>query len=183
MKRILVSLFVILVSFSIYAESIFDRLLSLGLEVAKKPLKPVEFELESLNGEFEKLTSFKGRVVFLNFWATWCGPCRIEMPSMERLYKTLKNEGLEIVAVNSRESKRQVQRFVDEYKLTFPVLLDETGQVGAAYGARFIPITYLLDRNGNIFARAMGAKEWDTLEILAVFREILKNGMVYQEES
>ncbi len=161
--------------------SVREKLASLGIGVAKKRIDSVNFELEDLDGNLHKLTSYRGKVVFLNFWATWCPPCREEMPSMERLHKQLKDEGLEIVAVDLQESAEKVKDFMDQYKLTFTALLDKDGQVGRIYGARSIPTTYLIDREGNIFARAVGAKEWDDPKIVSAFRNILQNGFPYDE--
>ena len=171
------------IAVNVNAANASDTLLNLGISVAKSPLDTIEFQLEDLQGTTKSLSSYRGKVVFLNFWATWCGPCRSEMPSMQRLYDVLKDEGFEIVAVNLQESAHQVKRFLDEEKLTFPVLLDKDGYTGSVYGARSIPTTYLIDREGKIFARAIGAREWDSPEIMSVFRDILKNGFTYQENA
>ncbi len=162
------------------AETVQERLMSQAVEVARKPLDPVEFELKDLDGVTRTLGSYRGKVVFLNFWATWCGPCRSEMPSMQRVHEQLRGEGLQIVAVNLQESNDQVRRFMKELGLDFTVLMDRTGMVGAQYGARSIPTTYLIDRNGKIFARAIGAREWDTPEMIATFRTVLKDGVSYE---
>ncbi len=167
----------------ISSESIQNKLMDLGISVVKEKREATDFELEDLGGNLRKLSSFREKVVFLNFWATWCGPCLIEMPSMQRLYDKLKNEGLEIVAVDLQESKRRVKKFVDQYKLSFQILLDKNGEVGITYGARGIPMTYLIDRDGYIFARAMGPREWDSPETISIFREILQNGVEYSETS
>lgn len=176
MKKILLSVLVSLLSIVGFTESIQDKLLSLSISVAKERIESTDFELVDTNGRSRKLSSYRGKVVFLNFWATWCGPCRYEMPSMQRLYDELRNDGLEIIAVNLQENKRQVRQFLDQYGLTFTVLLDSSGKVGAIYGARSIPITYLIDREGFIFARTIGAREWDSEEIVSTFRDILKSG-------
>ena len=119
------------------------------------------------------MSDYRGKVVFLNFWATWCGPCRFEMPSMETLYQRFKAKGLVIVAVNLQEDRNSVQRFVDEYGLSFPVLLDTTGRVGATYGARSIPTTYIVDRDGFVLAGTIGTREWDTEDYLRFFEKLL----------
>ncbi len=181
MRRFLFSLLVFVAAVYAGAETIQDQLLSQGIQVAKKRVDATDFELRDLNDISRKLSSYKGHVVFLNFWATWCGPCRYEMPSMQRLYTEFKDDGLVIVAVDLQESKAQVKSFVEEYNLTFPVLLDKNGKVGAIYGARSIPTTFLLDRDGYIFARAIGAKEWDTPQMVRIFRKILGEGIAYEE--
>jgi thiol-disulfide isomerase/thioredoxin len=150
-----------------------ERLVAAGLGVPKEPIEADDFELESLAGGTVKLSSYRGRVVFLNFWATWCPPCRSEMPSMERLSKLLRDTGLEIVAVDLQEPKDTVQAFVKEKALTFTVLLDASGAVGGAWGAQSIPTTYLIDRKGFILARSVGGREWDSAEMVSLFEAIL----------
>jgi len=151
-----------------------------GIGTAPRPLDPIEFELRDLQGKSVKLSSLKGKVVFLNFWATGCGPCRTEMPSMQRLYERFKDQGLEILAVDLQEDGDRVQSFVKELGLTFTVLLDTSGTVGAQYAARAIPTTYLLDRKGFVFARMVGSREWDTPEMLELVSRILKDGVDYE---
>lgn len=150
-----------------------DELLRIGLQPLKEGTESVDFELEDLTGATRRLSDFRGKVVFLNFWATWCGPCRFEMPSMEKLYQRLKDKGLEIIAVNLQEDSSSVRQFVDEYGLSFPVLLDTTGRIGATYGARSIPTTYIVDREGFVFAGTIGTREWDTEDYLRFFEKLL----------
>ena len=99
---------------------------------------------------------------------------------MQRLYEQFRGDGLEIVAVDLRESREQVSNFVEEYNLTFPVLLDTDGSVGSVYGARSIPTTYLIDRDGEMFAKRVGALEWDTPDMIEVLGEILRDGLNYE---
>lgn len=181
MKKIIIVLTIIVLGITGYAETVQERLLKLSIAVPKNKVEAIDFELEDMQGVLRKLSSYRGKIVFLNFWATWCGPCRIEMPSMQRVYEEFKGEGLVIVAVDLREDREQVKRFLDQYGLTFPVLLDKTGRVGATYGARAIPTTYLIDRKGYIIGRAIGAREWDTREMKSFFQEILKNGVAFNE--
>ena len=156
------------------ADDLHTQFARLGFHTFIKEIPIYDFKLESLNGQTVSLSLLKGKVIFLNFWATWCAPCRAEMPSMERIYKELKDEGLEIVAVNLQENRKHVQKFVDEFRLSFKVLLDKTGRVGQSYGTRYIPTTYIIDKNGIILAGAVGPRDWYTPEILSLFREILK---------
>ena len=117
---------------------------------------------------------YKGKVVFLNFWATWCGPCRSEMPSMEALYRRYKDRGLEILAVNSMEREQDVLAFMKNYELSFPALLDTDGKVGSSYAVRAIPTTYLIDRNGMIVTGLTGTIDWDTPKIHAAIEALLE---------
>jgi len=146
----------------------------MGLQPPKQRLESIDFELPDLSGTTRRLSDYKGKVVFLNFWATWCGPCRFEMPSMEKLYQRFKSSGLEIVAVNLQEDRDSVQRFVDEYDLSFHVLLDTTGRIGATYGARSIPTTYIVGRDGTVLAGTIGTREWDTEEYIRFFEKLLE---------
>ena len=145
----------------------------MGLQPPKERIEIIDFELRDLSGAARRLSDFNGKVVFLNFWATWCGPCRYEMPSMETLYQRFKASGLEIVAVNLQEDSNSVQHFVEEYGLSFPVLLDTTGRIGATYGARSIPTTYIVDRDGFVLAGTIGTREWDTEVYIRFFEKLL----------
>jgi DsbE subfamily thiol:disulfide oxidoreductase len=158
---------------SISLEELRSRLMAAGLSVPKQPLEADDFEIASLTGGRAKLSAYRGRVVFLNFWATWCPPCRAEMPSMERLHRLLRERGLEIVAVDLQESKEAVRKFVKDNAITFTVLLDATGAVGGAWGVQSIPTTYLIDRKGTILARSVGGREWDSTDMVALFEAIL----------
>jgi peroxiredoxin len=147
---------------------------AVGLQMLQEGTRSIDFELQDLNGKKVSLSSFKGKVVFLNFWATWCPPCRAEMPSMQRLYTRFKAKGLVVLAVNLQEDAGTVRRFMAANKLSFPVLLDSSGRVGATYGAESIPITYLVGRDGSVLAGVMGAMEWDSKEHLEFFGRLLE---------
>jgi thiol-disulfide isomerase/thioredoxin len=135
----------------------------------------VDFVLPLLNGINLNTTDLRGKVVFLNFWATWCGPCRAEMPSMETLYRRFKEQGLEILAVNLQESPKGVSAFMDQLGLTFPAALDQRGSIGAAYGVMAIPTTYIVDRNGGIIARVTGSLNWDNPKLFSAFEALLNS--------
>ncbi len=160
----------------IHAQQSEVSLQSMGLSVAEQPFDSVEFDLQDLNGNRHVLSAYRGKVVFLNFWATWCGPCRAEMPAMQRLHEELNDEGLEILAVDIQEGRNQVQSFGRTFNLTFPLLLDTTGRTASQYGIRSIPTTYLIDRSGKVFAGAVGARRWDSPEMIGLFRKILNDG-------
>jgi DsbE subfamily thiol:disulfide oxidoreductase len=128
-------------------------------EVKDHPAAP-DFTLFDAGGKKVSLKDHRGKVVFLNFWATWCESCRDEMPSMERLYQEFRGKGLEIVAVNIKEKRQDALAFAKELKLTYPVLLDPEGEVGLLYGAFGLPATYLIDRKGVVLARMWGPADW-----------------------
>lgn len=128
-------------------------------ELKDRPAAP-DFTLAGADGRKVSLKDFRGKVVFLNFWATWCESCRDEMPSMERLYGEFKCQGLAIVAVNVKEKRQDALAFAKKLKLTYPLLMDTEGEVGQLYGAFGLPATYLIDRNGVALARMWGPADW-----------------------
>ena len=122
-----------------------------------------DFELETLFGEVVKLSDYRGQRVLLNFWATWCAPCRAEMPDMQKFHE---NKDVVILAVNltDTESKASnVPRFVDDFELTFPILLDEDVKVSGLYQIQPIPTSFLIDSTGRIHNVAYGALNYDQM--------------------
>jgi peroxiredoxin len=119
------------------------------------------FSFPPLKGNSVKLSDYRGRVVFLNIWAIWCLPCREEMPSMEALYQRLKGREFEILAVGiDRKGEEVVGSFVAKYGLTFPVIPDPDNKTYKLYGLTGIPETFLIDRNGVIIYKVIGAQDW-----------------------
>jgi DsbE subfamily thiol:disulfide oxidoreductase len=144
------------------------------LQEMKERLDAPDFTLLNPSGKKVSLKDFRGKVVFLNFWATWCESCRDEMPSMERLYKEYKGKGLEIVAVNVKEKQQDAVAFAKNLKLTYPVLLDPEGEVGLLYGAFGLPATYLIDRKGVVLARMFGPADWNSAASRKLFSSLLE---------
>ena len=131
------------------------------------------FELVDLFGVSHRLSNYKGQVVFLNFWATWCGPCKIEAPALQRLYQSMDGEDFELLAVSTDHKKEPINPFVEQYKLTFPVLWDQEQEVAKRYQVAGIPISLLIDRQGRVAARVMGAREWDSAQWQNTVRGLL----------
>jgi peroxiredoxin len=146
---------------------------SLGIQKINPPVKAKDFTLEDLEVSAVSLKDFQGKVVFLNFWATWCSPCRVEMPAMEKLWQKFKQEDFVILAVDLRERKEKINSFVKTNGYTFPVLLDSMGAVANTYGIRAIPTTYLLDSEGRIVGRALGARDWATADAFKLIEQLL----------
>jgi thiol-disulfide isomerase/thioredoxin len=146
-----------------------------GIQVASEGIDPIDFTLPLLDGTRTTLSQYKGKVVFLNFWATWCGPCRSEMPSMEAVYQRLKNRGFEILAVNLGDSRSEVSAFMNEYKLNFPAVLDEKNITGNYYNVQAIPTTYIIDRRGLIIARLVGSINWNTPKVISALETTLQD--------
>jgi thiol-disulfide isomerase/thioredoxin len=157
-------------------ESVAEDLRKAGIGVVKEPVPIADFTLPKLGGGTISLSGLKGKVVFLNFWATWCPPCRAEMPSMEKLYGLYKSDGLEILAVNLQEDEKIVRDFMKKNGLSFPVALDGSGKTGGTYGVRGIPTTFIVDRESRIIGSVVGGKEWDTPEVLQAFKTVLSHG-------
>jgi peroxiredoxin len=149
---------------------------ALGLQMPSEQVEAPDFSLPDLTGKKIRLKDFRGKVVFLNFFATWCVPCRLEMPAMEWLYRTYRDKGLAVVAVGIRESAKTVRAFTQEMKLSFPALLDMDGSVAYTYSVRPVPATYLIRRDGKILGRAFGAREWDSSEARQYFAQLLTDG-------
>ena len=133
-----------------------------------------DFELPDLQGQTHRLSALRGKVVFLNLWTTWCPPCRMEMPAMERLYQRLRHRDFVMLAVSEDEGGASaVAPFVAELGLSFPVLLDPRGRLSTRYGATGYPETFIIDRNGHIIQHQIGPAEWDSEEMLAYFSAVL----------
>lgn len=138
------------------------------VEIAK------DFTLPDLDGNKVTLSEKRGKIVLLNFWATWCYPCRIEMPAMELLHKKFAGKDFEIIAVAmDSKGEKLVRPFVEENHLTFPILIDDKGEVSDLYQIHGIPVTYLIGRDGTIIDKVTGAKEWFSGEVQDYFEELI----------
>ena len=146
-----------------------------GIPLLKESISIRDFSLPLVSpaNENQSLSGLKGKVVFLNFWATWCGPCRSEMPSMETLYIRYKDQGFVILAVNCQESRADVWTFMENNKLTFPAVLDSDGKASGSYGVQAIPTSFIINREGRIVSRLVGSINWDTPEIHAAIELLL----------
>ncbi|HBH01350.1 MAG: hypothetical protein A2W08_12050 [Candidatus Rokubacteria bacterium RBG_16_73_20] len=120
-----------------------------------------DFGAPLLDGRRLELSAQRGKTVMINFWATWCPPCREEMPAMERLWRHHQDQGFVMLAVSVDSVTAKVKPFVAEHALTFPVLLDPAMDVANAYGVRALPSTFLVDRRGYLTALALGPRRWD----------------------
>ena len=134
------------------------------------------FKLRDLDGHLVTLSDLRGKVVLLNFWATWCGPCRVEMPAMEQLYRTFLRKDFEILAVSTDAQGEAVTRpFQQENRLTFPILHDDDYRVGLTYGARSLPMTFMVDREGVIRHQIFGARDWGAHEARQLVQMLMKS--------
>lgn len=149
-----------------------ERALSvMGVTPASGPA--ADIELEALSGGHMNLNDLSGKVVFLNFWATWCAPCVAEMPAMQRLADELGGDGLSVVAVNVREYREPVQAFVERLELEYTVLLDFEGRATRDYNIRGYPTTVIIGRDGQLIGTKMGFHDWDDSETIEAFATLL----------
>lgn len=147
-----------------------------GMIIPKTSKSAPDFELKNIAGETVKLSDFKGKVLLLNFWATWCAACKGEMASMQNLYSSLKKEGVEILAVSiDRWNEDRVRDYANTSQLTFPVLLDQDQKVRKQYYVMGLPTSYLIDGEGEIRGYASGARSWDDPDIKNLFLSLSKN--------
>jgi peroxiredoxin len=128
-----------------------------------------------LDGKKVSLSDYRGKVVFVNIWATWCPPCVEEMPSMQKLYQKLKSENFEILAVSiDSQGAKVVAPFMKKYKLTFPVLIDSMGTIKRIYKATGVPESYIIDKDGIIVEKTIGPRDWATPDAISFFQNLLQ---------
>ncbi len=140
------------------------------LPVLEPVMEAPEFVLPDDGGKIHRLSDYRGKVVVLNFWATWCPPCRQEMPSMERAWEQLKNEAVVVLAVDVGESAATVFEFTGQYPVTFPLLLDSSGEVVNKFPVIGLPTTFIISPKGLVTHRAVGGRAWDDPELLQMLR-------------
>ncbi|WP_260292608.1 TlpA disulfide reductase family protein [Sedimenticola hydrogenitrophicus] len=134
-----------------------------------------DFELPDRNGNRHRLADYQGRIVVVNFWSTWCIPCRIEMPALERAWKRLEPSGIVLLAIAMQDELSSVNNFLDQSPVSFPVLLDHDGKVAGEWRVVGIPVTYILDASGRIVYKATGIREWDSDSIISIIAALSKN--------
>lgn len=132
-----------------------------------------DFTLTDMQGRKVTLSQFRGKIVLLNFWATWCPPCVEEMPSLEQLHQRFKDQGLVLLAVNVEESYQTVSRFLQGKNYSFPILLDTAAEVQNTYQVFRFPETFVIDRNGIIVDRIIGGRDWMSSKTTAMINSLL----------
>lgn len=150
---------------------------AMGMTKVSGPRAP-DFTLPSIDGTQVSLQQYQGKVIFLNFWATWCIPCREEMPALEKLHQAYQEQDLVVLAIDHKESPQQVKAFFAKHGLSFPSVIDATGDIFRAYSVAGMPTTYLIGRDGNMLARGIGGRDWTTAEAHALIRDLTQKSPV-----
>jgi peroxiredoxin len=146
-----------------------------GKSRINKGVPAPEFTLPGLDGNMVSLADYKGKVVLLNIWATWCPPCVAEMPSMEKLYQELKDEDFEILAVSIDVTGSEiVAPFMKKHKLSFPALTDTQGTIKDLYQTTGVPESFIIDKDGMIAEKVIGPREWATPDVINYFRNLIQ---------
>ncbi len=145
------------------------------LSAIKITLPAPDFTLLDMDEEEHSLSDYRGKVVMLNFWATWCPPCRREMPSMERLHNQLDKDKFKVLAINQMESADHVFAYTGQLDVdpTFTILFDLNSEVSRKLNVKGLPTTYLIDKQGNIRYRAIGGREFDHPEVIRLIKQLI----------
>jgi thiol-disulfide isomerase/thioredoxin len=152
-----------------------NKFKTLGIIPLPGILPPRDDGLTDMTGNPVRLSDFKGKIVFLNFWTTWCPDCRHEIPDIETLKNKFKRneDDFIVLAVDLREPQANVKKFIRRNKYTFTILLDKSGRMGRSFAIRAIPITYILGRDGRLLGKAMGPRNWDNKKFLNLFEFLI----------
>lgn len=158
---------------------VLGALLSVTLLFSQQGRRPKtfvapDFSVVTLDGESLNLQQFRGSIVLVNFWATWCPPCREELPSLERLYRKLRPQGLSLVAISVDERPEPVRALLRTYEVSFPVALDRDARIPSLYGVTGYPETFVVDSTGTVIRHFIGPQEWDSEPILRFFEDLLR---------
>ncbi|MDX9827134.1 MAG: TlpA disulfide reductase family protein [Spirochaetia bacterium] len=146
----------------------------LGFYVFDSAFTQPDFRVTDLTGAQKSRSSLKGKAVLLNFWATWCPPCKEEIPSIDALSKAMKGKSFEVFAVSLGEDAETVKRFITDQKISFPVYLDPRNTLAASYASQGIPTTYILDKDGRFIAGMVGSYDYAKPEFIAFMDELAR---------
>ena len=144
-----------------------------GPVIAKLGKPAPDFSLVDRNGKTWTLSELKGQVVFINFWATWCPPCREEMPSMQKLYAMMPKDTFKMLAILNKDDPALADIFIEKLGMTIPVLDDQINGVGPKYGLTGIPETFIIDKQGVIREKIVGGAQWDTPDMIKMVQKYI----------
>jgi peroxiredoxin len=167
---------VILILFAVvFAISLLVKDKHVAKKIIRSGDRAPEFRLQALDGRQVSLSDFRGKVVLVHFWATWCPPCVEEIPTLDRLYRELKGREFELLAVSADEGGVEaVTAFMKKNRLNVPVLLDPDRTVAGLYGTYKFPETYIVDRQGVVRYKAIGPRNWSDLAHVKIVRNIIE---------
>ena len=159
MERYIIATLVLLFCFVIFSSTAV---------AGKEPLHPViatpvaaDFNLMDVDGQLHTLSKYRGKIVIVNFWATWCPPCRFELPAMEKVWERLKDKGVVILGINVGEDEDTIFTFTTDYPVTFPLLMDSDSSVTQTYPVIGLPTTYVINPQGKLVYKAIGTRDWN----------------------
>lgn len=161
---------VLLLGYSVVAHAETKQI----LPQLEQPFIAPDFSLRGEDGKTYTLAQFRGQVVVMNFWATWCPPCREEMPSMERLWQKVRGKGIVLLGVNVGESTDTIFEFTGSYPMSFPIPMDIEGKVIESYPVQGLPTTFIIDPSGKVTHRAIGSREWDSAAMVQMLQQLTK---------
>jgi len=175
MREKSIILIAVLLLFSIPAFSQERSLYSkIGIQSLRDNIKTPDFCLEGLNVKKVQLSALKGNVIFLNFWATWCGPCKDEMPSMDSLYQSYRERDFVLLAISVDDgSPDPARKFIQKHRYRFPVLLDPAGKTLDLFEINRIPATIIIDKKGRMVGRVIGPRDWSKPEVFSLIDQML----------
>lgn len=150
-----------------FDSTVIERLRETEIIPASPDKESIQFVTQTLGGDTRSLSDYDNQWVLLNFWATWCIPCRREMPSLNQLHGRMQN--LTVIGVNIGEPPSTIRPFVKQRKLTFPVLLDQSGSIASKFGTHYIPETWLIGPSGKVFGVVQGPREWNSRKLTQLF--------------
>ena len=152
-----------------------DLFLKIDIKAIKDKRKAPHFSLIGLDGRKVEIKDFKGKVIFLNFWATWCGPCKEEMPSMEVLYQQFKEKGFVFLTISvDYAGLSPVKEFIGKHRYTFPVLIDQECETLDPFEVKGIPTTFIIDKKGRMIGKASGPRNWKSPEVIALLNLLIE---------
>ncbi len=159
-----------------WSDDASDPYRAMGITRPDHALQAHDFSLSTLDGKQASLNDYRGKVVLLNFWATWCAPCRKEMPSIQTLWDRYKDQDLVVLAVSEDDGEReQITKFIRKINVNFPILLDHDLKIGDSYMLPGLPTTYLIGRDGTVAATIVGTQDWSRREAQALIQYLLKH--------